>query len=60
LLPAKQAQVHAEKICTKKSETLPVTFPGSLCKIHTLFCSKIADVRGIEVLFSENFPIFIA
>ena len=29
----------------------PVTFVGSLCKIHAegLLCSKIADVHGIEV-----------
>jgi len=27
----------------------PVTFTGSLCKIHAILCSKIADVNGIEV-----------
>ena len=27
----------------------PVTFVGSLCKIHAELCSKIADVHGIEV-----------
>jgi len=33
---------------TKKRE-MPVTFLGSLCKIHAVLCSKIADVHGIEV-----------
>jgi len=27
----------------------PVTFIGSLCKIHVALCSKIADAHGIEV-----------
>ena len=59
LLVAKQAQVHAEnargagiavtQIYTKKPETLPVTFAGSLCKTHDVLCSKMADVHGLEV-----------
>ena len=59
LLLAKQAQVHAEKTCgagievtqiyTKKPEMSPITYAGSLCKIHAVLCSKIADVHGIEV-----------
>jgi len=28
----------------------PVTFVGSLCKIHAVLCSKIRDVHEIEVL----------
>jgi len=78
LLLAKQAQVHAKKtrgagivvtqIYTKKPEMPPVTFAGSLCKIHPILCSKIAVVHGIEVhdIGLENFfvfgkfPIFIA
>jgi len=27
----------------------PVTFVGSLCKIHAVLCSKIKDVHGIEI-----------
>jgi len=27
----------------------PVIFVGSLCKIHDVLCSKIADVHGTEV-----------
>jgi len=34
---------------TKKNEILPVTFVGSLYKAHAVFCSKIANVDGIEV-----------
>jgi len=59
LLLAKQTQVHAEKTrgaglevtqnYTKKLEMPPVNFVGSLCQIHAVLCSKIADVHGIEV-----------
>jgi len=34
---------------TEKPEMPAVTFVGSLCKIHAVLCSKIADVHGIEV-----------
>jgi len=34
---------------TKKPEMPPVTFVGSLCKIHAVLCLKIADGHGIEV-----------
>ena len=36
----------------------PVTFIGSLCKIHVVLCSKIADVHGIEVHDVRNLFIF--
>ena len=56
LLLEKQAQVHAEKNAwgrhssdTKITCEMPVTFVGSLCKIHAVLCLKIADVHGIEV-----------
>jgi len=59
LLFAKQTQVHAKKTrgagvevaqnYTKKPEMPPATFVGSLCKIHALLFSKIADAYGIEV-----------
>jgi len=32
---------------TKKPEMPPVTFFGSLCKIHALLFSKIADVYDV-------------
>jgi len=28
----------------------PITFVGSLCKIHAVLCSKIADVHGIDFM----------
>jgi len=59
LLLAKQTQLHAEKKTrgagievahyTKKPEMPPVTFVGSLCKIHALLCSTTADIHEIEV-----------
>jgi len=59
LLLAKQTHVHAEKTrwvgvevtqnCTKKPEMPPVTFVGSLCKIHHLLFSKNADVHDVEI-----------
>ena len=59
LLLAKQTQVRAEKRVgrhksdtkntPKKNEMLLVTFAGSLYKTHAVLCSKIADVREIEV-----------
>jgi len=58
LLLAKQTQVHAEKNrgasievaqnYTKKPEMPPVIFVGSLCKIHAVLCSKIADVHDVR------------
>jgi len=39
---------------TNKPEMPPVTFVGSLCKIHAVLCSKIADVHDVR-----TFPIFI-
>jgi len=33
---------------TKKPEMPPVTFVGSLCKIHALLFSKIADVHDVR------------
>jgi len=58
LLLAKKTQVHAEKTrwagtevtqnYTKKPEMPPVTFVGSLCKIHHLLFSKIADVHDVQ------------
>jgi len=54
-LLAKQTQVHAQKThwagievtqnYTKEPEMPPVTFVGSLCKIHHLLFSKIADLH---------------
>ena len=41
-----------QKNYTKKLEMQPVTFVVSLCKLYAvglILCSKIADVRGIEV-----------
>ena len=38
-----------QKIHQKKNEMLLVTFAGSLYKTHAVLCSKIADVREIEV-----------
>jgi len=74
LLLAKQTQVHAEKTrwagievtqnYTKKHEMPPVTFIGSLSKIHHLLFSKIADVHDVQtgklVCFRKIFAIFIA
>jgi len=37
------------QVYMKKPEMPPVTFAGSLCKIHAILCSKIADVHGIDV-----------
>jgi len=58
LLLEKQAQVHAEKTrwagievtqnYTKKPEMPPLTFVGSLCKIHHLLFSKTADVHDVR------------
>jgi len=58
LLLAKQTQVHTEEThgvsmevtqnYTKKPEMPPVTFVGSLCKIHALLFSKIADVHDVR------------
>ena len=36
----------------------PVTFIGSVCKIHVVLCSKIADIHGIEVHDVCNLFIF--
>jgi len=57
-LLAKQAQVHAEETrgagmevtqnYTKKPEMPPVTFVGSLCKIHALLFSKSAGVHDVQ------------
>jgi len=33
---------------TKKPEMPPVTFVGSLCTIHALLFSKIADVHDVR------------
>jgi len=43
------AGIEVTQNYAKKPEMLPVTFVGSLCKTHAVFCSKIADVHGIEV-----------
>jgi len=58
LLLAKQAQDHAEKTrgagievtqnYTKKPAMPPVTFVGSLCKIHAVLRSKLADVHDVR------------
>jgi len=37
----------------------PVTFVGSLCKIHAVLCSKIVDVHGIEVHDIPTLKLFI-
>jgi len=34
---------------TKKLEMPPVTFAGSLCKIHAVLSSKIANAHGVDV-----------
>jgi len=54
----KQAQVHAEETrgagmevtqnYTKEPEISPVAFVGSLCKIHALLFSKIADFHDVR------------
>jgi len=59
LLLPKQTQVHADEKrragvqvtqkLHKKNEMSPVTSVGSLYKTQAVFCSKIADVHGIEV-----------
>ena len=36
----------------------PVTFIGSLCKIHVVLCLKIADIHEIEVHDVRNLFIF--
>jgi len=58
LLLAKQTQVHTKETRgvgmevtqnnTKKPEMLPVTFVVSLCKIHAVLFSKIADVHDVR------------
>jgi len=58
LLLANQTQVHAEETrgagmevaqnYTKEPEMPPVTFVGSLCKIHALLFSKIADAHDVR------------
>jgi len=58
LLLAKQTLVRTEETrgvgmevtqnYTKKPEMPPVTFVVSLCKIHTLLFSKIADVHDVR------------
>ena len=58
LLLAKQTQVHAEETrgagmevaqnYTKKPEIPTVTFVGSLCTIHALLFSKIADIHDVR------------
>ena len=37
----------------------PVTFAGSLCKIHAILCSQIADVHGIEVHDLRTWKTFL-
>ena len=54
----KQTQVHAEETrgagmevaqnYTKKPEIPTVTFVGSLCTIHALLFSKIADIHDVR------------
>ena len=39
----------SRKNYTKKTEMPLATFVGSLYNTHALFCSKIADVHGIDV-----------
>ena len=65
LLLAKQTQVHTEETrgvsmevtqnYTKKPEMPPVTFVVSLCKIHALLFSKIADVHDVRTRKSVCF-----
>jgi len=66
LLLAKQKRVHTEETrgvgmgvsqnYTKKPEMPPITFVGSLCKIHALLFSKIADVHDVRTWISVCFP----